>query len=99
MCKKPKEQGIETRQKIYDFLVSFITKNGFSPTIREICDGTGLKSTATIYRHLMVLEQMGRIRVWDTDSLECYGETFFGKEDDLIYEKVEGKEEYIKVAV
>lgn len=41
----------------------------------------------------------GRIRVWDTDSLECYGETFFGKEDDLIYEKVEGKEEYIKVAV
>ena len=37
----------------------------------------------------------GRIRVWDTDSLECYGETFFGKEDDLIYEKVEGKEEYI----
>lgn len=41
----------------------------------------------------------GRIRVWDTDSLECYGETFFGKEDDLVYEKVEGKEEYIKVAV
>ena len=40
----------------------------------------------------------GRIRVWDIDSLD-YGETFFGKEDDLIYEKVEGKEEYIKVAV
>lgn len=41
----------------------------------------------------------GRIRVWDTDSFECCGETFFGKEDDLIYEKVEEKEEYIKVAV
>lgn len=68
MCKKPKEQGIETRQKIYDFLVSFITKNGYSPTIREICDGAGLKSTATIYRHLMVLEQMGMIHVKDNKT-------------------------------
>ncbi|MCB6288568.1 LexA repressor [[Clostridium] scindens] len=68
MCKKPKEQGIESRQKIYDFLVSFITKNGYSPTIREISDGTGLKSTATIYRHLMVLEQMGMIHLKDNKT-------------------------------
>ena len=28
-----KEQGIVTRQRIYDFLVEYITKNGYSPII------------------------------------------------------------------
>lgn len=44
----------------------------------------------------IIQEYDGNIRVWyDNDEYE----TFFGKENDLIYEKVEGKEEYIKVAV
>lgn len=30
----------------------------------------------------------GNVRTWDVDYPECCGETFFGKEDDLIYEKV-----------
>lgn len=47
----------------------------------------------------IIQEADGRIRVWDTDSFDCCGETFFGEENDLVYEKVEGKEEYIKVAV
>lgn len=57
-----KEQGIESRKKIYDFLVQFITKNGYSPSIREICDGVGVSSTQTVYRHLCKLEKEGKIK-------------------------------------
>lgn len=55
--------GISSRQKIYDFLVDFITKNGYAPSVREICAGTGLSSTFTVYHHLLVLEDMGKIHM------------------------------------
>ena len=61
-------EGIETRRKIYDFLVKFITENGYSPSIREICEGTGLRSTSTIYNHLMTLEMMGKIHTKERKS-------------------------------
>ena len=63
MENKFQNEGIETRRKIYDFLVKFITENGYSPSIREICEGTGLHSTSTIYNHLMTLEKMGKIHM------------------------------------
>lgn len=47
----------------------------------------------------IILDADGSIRVWDSNYPECCGETFFGNEDDLVYEKVKGKEKYIKVAV
>ncbi len=62
MDKRTEEQGIESRRKIYDFLIEFITKNGYSPSIREICSGTNIKSTSTVHHHLLVLEKMGLIR-------------------------------------
>lgn len=63
MNKKLQKDGIKARRKIYDFLVQFITENGYSPTIREICDGVGLHSTSTVYHHLMTLEIMGKIHM------------------------------------
>lgn len=68
MDKKLQNEGIDTRRKIYDFLVQFITENGYSPTIREICTGTGLHSTSTIYNHLMTLEIMGKIHTKERKS-------------------------------
>lgn len=44
----------------------------------------------------IIQEMDGTIRVWYDDMED---ETFFGNEKDIVYEKVEGKEEYIKVAV
>ena len=41
-----------------------------------------------------IIQDMGNIRVWYPDSEE----TFFGKENDIVYEKA-GNDEYIKVAV
>lgn len=56
-------QGVETRQNIYDFLVKFITENGYAPSFREIADGTGLKSKAYVYNHLQILEMLGKIHM------------------------------------
>lgn len=68
MDKKLQEQGMATRQRIYDFLVEFITNNGYSPTIREIADGTGLKAKSWVHHHLSVLEDMGKIHTQNGKS-------------------------------
>ncbi len=55
-------------QSVYEFIVDFISKNGYSPCIREICLGTDIKSTSTIREHLMKLELFGKIRMKDYKS-------------------------------
>jgi len=57
------QKGIASRKKIYDFLVRFITENGYAPTVREICKGTELHSTSTVYHHLYTMERMGKIKM------------------------------------
>ncbi len=50
----------KTRQKILDYLKEAYA-NGEMPSVREICDATGLKSTSTVHAHLKVLEEEGYI--------------------------------------
>lgn len=57
------KRRLERQQDIYDFLVQYITKNGFSPSMREICDGTDIKSTSSVYDYLCLLEMNGKIEV------------------------------------
>ena len=57
------EQGIETRERVYQFIVKYMCDVGYAPTIREIMDAVGLMSTASVYTYLMRLERDGRIRV------------------------------------
>ena len=68
MKKELQNDGVRSRKKIYDFLVQFITENGYSPSIREICVGTGYGSTSTIYKQLMILEMMGKIHTKERKS-------------------------------
>ena len=56
-------KGVHSRQKIYNFLVDYITKNCYAPSMREICDGTGLSSAGSVYNHLKILEIMGKIEI------------------------------------
>ena len=62
------ERGIKQtrgtrREQIYNFLVDFIKKNGYAPSVREICTGTDLSSTSSVYMHLLKLEDEGKIQV------------------------------------
>ena len=43
----------------------------------------------------IIQDMDGNIRTWDVDFPSCCGETFFGKEDEFIYEKV-SEDKYIK---
>lgn len=49
------------QHEILKFLLRFIKQNGYSPTLQEICDGTGLSSIATAHKHLKNLEKRGAI--------------------------------------
>lgn len=50
-----------TSNLIYDFIVSYIDDNGYAPSVRDICDGVGVKSTSTVHAHLKRLETLGRL--------------------------------------
>ncbi len=65
---KERNQHGATRQKVYDFLVEFITENGYAPSVREICVGTGLKSMESVYNHLRILKMLGKIEIKENTS-------------------------------
>jgi repressor LexA len=55
--------ALTRRQKqVFDFLVDFINRNGYSPSFEEIGAGLGLSSLATVHKHMQTLEKKGFIR-------------------------------------
>ena len=54
------KQLTKSQQKVYDYLVEH-KDDGIAPTVREICDATGFKSTSTVHNHLNTLERYGYI--------------------------------------
>ena len=48
------------QQSVYNFIVKQMSA-GFPPTVREICNNTGIKSTSTVHAILGVLEEEGYI--------------------------------------
>ncbi|MBN1475758.1 transcriptional repressor LexA [Candidatus Sumerlaeota bacterium] len=50
------------QRQILDFISSFISEQGYSPSLEEIGEGLGLSSLATIHKHLKNLERKGMIR-------------------------------------
>ena len=52
-----KVQG--AKEKIYRFIIDGIDRNGYPPTVREICDGVGLASPASVHRYLRMLTEEG----------------------------------------
>lgn len=50
-----------TNQQIIDFIDYYINTHGYSPTVREIANAAGFKSTSTIYYRLERLRGEGKI--------------------------------------
>ena len=48
-------------KSVYDFINKYIQQEQYPPSIREICEGVGFKSTSTIQRILRRLEDKGYI--------------------------------------
>lgn len=51
------------RERVYNFIVEFIKKNNYSPSIREICVGANLSSTSSVHNCLAMLKMMGKINM------------------------------------
>lgn len=50
------------QQEILDYIKEEILSKGYPPTVREICEKVGLKSTSSVHSHLSTLEKNGYIR-------------------------------------
>jgi repressor LexA len=50
-----------TQKRVLEAIRSFQERNGFAPTVRELCDILGLHSTSTVKAHLDTLERKGAI--------------------------------------
>ena len=51
----------DTRVRIRQFIIYYISSNGYPPTVREIWNGIGLKSTSTVHSHLQNMRLIGVI--------------------------------------
>lgn len=57
-----KSEGLgERHRKIMEFMTEFLEKNGYAPSIRQIGDSIGVKSTSLIDYYLKQLEEKGYI--------------------------------------
>ena len=74
------------QQLVLDFLKKEIKKNGYPPTVREICDSVGLSSTSTVHSHLESLERKGYIRRARAKnrSTEILEENFYNNGKELV---------------
>ena len=53
---------ITTKQLVVlDYIKKYIAEKGYSPTIREICNGLNLKSPGSVYPHIKKLALAGYI--------------------------------------
>lgn len=62
---------METQAKILKFIKEYHTKHSLTPSIREICKGTGLKSTSSVSYHLAKLVENGTL-VNDKNKSRAY---------------------------
>lgn len=52
----------EKEQRIFDYIKENITKNGYAPSIRDICNDLKINSTSTVHTYLEKLDKKGYIQ-------------------------------------
>src|SRR3954467_6908541 len=50
------------QQEIWAFLVDYVDRHGYPPTVREIGEAVGLASPSTVHAHLANLERAGLLK-------------------------------------
>lgn len=66
----------ETQALILQYICDQIDERGFPPSVREICEAIGLKSTSTVHGHLKRLEKQGMLK---RDSMKPRAMAVLGK--------------------
>jgi repressor LexA len=67
----------DRQQQIWNYLVEYVDRHGYPPTVREIGEEVGLASPSTVHAHLANLERAGLLRRDPTKprALELIGRT------------------------
>lgn len=55
--------GNKTKEKVYNFILQYTREYGYAPSVREIAEGLGLKSTSSVHSHLKKLQEEGKIEM------------------------------------
>lgn len=50
------------QREVYDFIASYIAEKQYAPTLQEIGTAIGVRSLATVHKHLTALKTKGHIR-------------------------------------
>lgn len=50
------------QKDVYEFIKNYISQKGYPPSVREICNGVGLKSTSTVHGHIESLIKKGLLK-------------------------------------
>jgi len=56
------ENLTERERRVYDYICEVIGKDGYSPSVRDIQNALGIKSTSTVHSYIERLESKGYIR-------------------------------------
>ncbi|SHF03634.1 repressor LexA [Caldanaerobius fijiensis DSM 17918] len=56
------EKLTDRQTQILNYIKQYLYKKGYPPSVREICEAVGLKSTSTVHGHLERLERKGYIK-------------------------------------
>lgn len=83
----------EKQKKILDFMKQEIRTKGYPPSVREICDAVGLKSTSTVHGYLSRLEKKGLIRRDPTKprAIEILDDTTYLSKKELVNVPIVGR--------
>jgi len=77
------------QEQVLQFIQEEIRSRGYPPTVREICQGLGLRSSSTVHAHLSQLEKKGYIRRDPTKPRAI--EVLTEEMDDMVSVPIVGK--------
>ncbi len=58
----------DSEKRVYDCIAASIALRGYAPSVRDLCNELGYKSTSTVHLYLQRLEELGYIRKEDGKS-------------------------------
>ena len=66
------------QREVLEFISNTVAERSYPPSVREICAGVGIRSTATVHSYLKELAEMGYLTKGDrkTRALSVGGESF-----------------------
>ncbi len=56
-----KRKELRQKEQVLISIINYFIVHGYAPSLREICDATGIVSASTVSYHLDVLKKEGKI--------------------------------------